>query len=512
MHDVALREAFLQLEEALLFAVSQDHLSLFRDRFCYLQHRLAQAHDSGSLSISTAEAAVKVASRIAVMAQSLYELEGASSAIKSQSYEETQAILAPVSRDALKLADARLPPKRRSSTARAMSRKTVKPDLRPHRKPCSTSDDAAADQLNSGLLRDWFLEHLADPFPDRKEKIELVERINASASCTSTSSASSPITYQQVVLWYINCRRRSGWTTFFRRFADSDKLRMVRIVDALENGSEAIDEALGLKDGSVREAGITVDGCREEFEKVKDWLSMGARERVGDWMKEVVGQPVVNSEPVRRTARTVSGNSFNSVDIFDSIDSEQPHRFCESSGTFCSTSCEPSDSDSSSMCGTPSRPAPWSARLGTMNKGQEQHPRIVYTVDVNHSDFHRSEPFHQQSHPPSFATTVAPLALLPSFSELSRSDWTPPPPPSMPYVTVDQPHEPPQQSRHHIQYLGQPTFGVGAMGREVSTEFESFDPTMFSCDFTVPSQKTPGQEAAPAVSQWVPWTGDGVTA
>ncbi|KAK0557301.1 hypothetical protein OC846_000520 [Tilletia horrida] len=70
---------------------------------------------------------------------------------------------------------------------------------------CGKEDDTSA-------LRRFFLDHLEDPFPNQQEKDVLVAE-------TNRNLAKPSYTDRKVTTWFINTRRRCGWSVFRKVFA-----------------------------------------------------------------------------------------------------------------------------------------------------------------------------------------------------------------------------------------------------------------------------------------------------
>lgn len=114
-----------------------------------------------------------------------------------------------------------------------------------------TSDPA--DEADNHL-RDWFLAHLAYPFPDKPTKAIL--------------STTTGLDVRQLNTWFTNMRRRSGWTDHSRSYARGNKQRFGKMcTDALaERGDEALREILA---------------------EIKDYVAKKRRGKVGDWLLNV---------------------------------------------------------------------------------------------------------------------------------------------------------------------------------------------------------------------------------
>ncbi|KAE8271481.1 hypothetical protein A4X09_0g844 [Tilletia walkeri] len=213
------------------------------------------------------------------------------------------------------------------------------------------ADVTPSDSLNAQVLRRWFADNIVDPSPDTKTKHTLVARTNALPGGGVGGRAQKPIDYKQVMLWFINMRRRSGWTSFYKTFARKDKAKLERLVNTLrrqgqapppgvkddiaalmaawtvpmvseEEDDEDDDEeeqqpkGRGNKGSKAKKAPasksrrsnkpITIPlssqnpaladptgtlrakACRSAYSKMMDFISAGAKERVGDWLDEVL--------------------------------------------------------------------------------------------------------------------------------------------------------------------------------------------------------------------------------
>lgn len=162
--------------------------------------------------------------------------------------------------------------------------------------------------LNATQMREWFLKNMGYPFPSRSDKVKILKSTNKGPV------KNDALRYNQVVLWFINTRRRSGWTKFLRRYAQGDKTKMLELVWALETSvggthvSRCWSSGLGsvstskVRDGK-KERKITRMTIKEympeakdyelekmymEWKKVVERIRFGVKERVGDWIEEVI--------------------------------------------------------------------------------------------------------------------------------------------------------------------------------------------------------------------------------
>lgn len=142
-----------------------------------------------------------------------------------------------------------------------------------------------SDTQNSGAqkatdyIREWFLQHLANPYPSAVEKDSLSE-----LSGIPRSKIDSDMT---------NWRRRAGWTDIKDSWANSSRDAMRVLIEKVESGQEKRK------------------GVREAVEKMKAYLERREEERVGDWVKEVSDErdrrshiPSSSSNPLHITSVT----------------------------------------------------------------------------------------------------------------------------------------------------------------------------------------------------------------
>ncbi|WFD02577.1 hypothetical protein MOBT1_001257d, partial [Malassezia obtusa] len=169
--------------------------------------------------------------------------------------------------------------------------------------------DKGDASLNAGRMRAWYLKNIGHPFPSRNTKKAILAETNAEAK-----DSSQCLQYNQAVLWFINMRRRSGWTTFLRSYAKGDKAMLLEIAWALQNEQGGTHESrqwsAGPKDvdGLGRrprcaQAGVAAYTLRNLFPEASerflselraDWaniierVKVGAKDRIGDWIHDIL--------------------------------------------------------------------------------------------------------------------------------------------------------------------------------------------------------------------------------
>nr|DBA11481.1 TPA_inf: bE [Pseudozyma hubeiensis] len=174
-----------------------------------------------------------------------------------------------------------------------------------------------SEKLPSYHMRKHFLNTLDHPYPTQEEKEALVRITNEStASDESYSTSRPPLGVHQLTLWFINARRRSGWSHILKRFAREDRSRMKRLVQAKLHapGSSA---HLSISSGLLP---FTLDDIlrdnlgrpltpadKKQFEddwaSMISWIKYGVKEKVGDWVYDLVAANKKAPKPGK--ARTV---------------------------------------------------------------------------------------------------------------------------------------------------------------------------------------------------------------
>lgn len=159
-----------------------------------------------------------------------------------------------------------------------------------------------ASSSNCVVLRQWFLNNISNPFPSNACKQILVDQSQEAARKMKASrirheEKQKPqppaITYEQCQLWFINSRRRSGWTHFYREFSYCDKQRMEELAEALKsNDDQRLYSILskGRNDCSLDKAEIEQlsDNCKRAWVGIHNWLNQVNADDIGDWMDDVI--------------------------------------------------------------------------------------------------------------------------------------------------------------------------------------------------------------------------------
>ena len=162
----------------------------------------------------------------------------------------------------------------------------------------ATSSPASSD-LSYDSWRRWFLEHLSFPYPDAVERNHLLAQM-----------PSLDITKLQT--WFTNTRRRSGWSSAYKRYAGGKKEDMQELVRAVDDPFAAsfIDQAAVMAITSIRE--YFAEGDK--------------RKQVADWMEEVIDKHKNGLLASPETTSKSSPSSITSSPALSNLSSLTPAR------------------------------------------------------------------------------------------------------------------------------------------------------------------------------------------
>jgi len=284
-----IRQKLLEFECTLLNALAGDvdesYYAQLRQLTETVRREFSMQQEHGTLTNATVQLGARVSDRLQQLAHLLHEERTQMQCIHSAANMELATIL-------------RGPAKQPS--VRGAS--------------CSDRRDPA---LNAKNMRNWFLRNLGHPFPSREEKEMILAETNA---CIRDHSMR--LRYSQIVLWFINTRRRSGWTSFLRCYARGDKTKLLELAWAIQNEEGGTHETRHWSAGNLRDlpAGSrrsiqsdtssarrhirtllpnlnddAICTMRREWSRIADRVRIGAKERVGEWMEEVIRTPSVPS-------------------------------------------------------------------------------------------------------------------------------------------------------------------------------------------------------------------------
>nr|AGZ84326.1 DNA-binding protein b4 [Ustilago maydis] len=215
-----------------------------------------------------------------------------------------------------------------------------------------------SEDLPAYHMRKHFLHTLENPYPTQEEKETLVRLTNESTARVGQSIVNRPpLEVHQLTLWFINARRRSGWSHILKKFAREDRSRMKRLVRAKlsssnqstppsptsEYPSNDLDDFLSDNLGRP-----LTPADKQQFEddwaSMISWIKYGVKEKVGDWVYDLCaaskktpkpGMPrpvttVAKRQPARKTkpaakpkSRTANPRASTTPSIDSTLDSSK---------------------------------------------------------------------------------------------------------------------------------------------------------------------------------------------
>lgn len=215
-----------------------------------------------------------------------------------------------------------------------------------------------SEDLPAYHMRKHFLHTLDNPYPTQEEKEGLVRLTNESTARVGLSKANRPpLEVHQLTLWFINARRRSGWSHILKKFAREDRSRMKHLVRAKLSSSNQSTPPSSTSDSlSNNLDDVLSDNLgrpltpvdKQQFEddwaSMISWIKYGVKEKVGDWVYDLCaaskktpkpGMPrpvttVAKRHPARKTkpaakpkSRTANPRASTTPSIDSTLDSSK---------------------------------------------------------------------------------------------------------------------------------------------------------------------------------------------
>ncbi len=152
-----------------------------------------------------------------------------------------------------------------------------------------------SETLPAYYMRKHFLATLDDPYPTSEDKDSLIAITNESPT------TERPLKINQLTLWFINARRRSGWSNIMKKFARNDRTRMQLLVQTkmltcnlTPRGSPLPSILKHNLDDLLRDnlGGKLTAADKREFEdewaSMISWIKYGVKEKVGSWVYDLM--------------------------------------------------------------------------------------------------------------------------------------------------------------------------------------------------------------------------------
>ncbi|TKY90799.1 hypothetical protein EX895_000797 [Sporisorium graminicola] len=195
------------------------------------------------------------------------------------------------------------------------AKKTIEDHMKP--KQYVEVQQDLSETLPSYHMRKHFLVTLDSPYPTQADKEALVQITNDS----SAGAGRPPLETHQLTLWFINARRRSGWSNILRKFARGDRSRMMALVKSKMVSSrlsaplqsDELSLIRSLDDNLSDNLGRPLTAAdKKEFEEDWDsmisWIRYGVKEKVGEWVYDLVAASKKPSKPGQARAVTTPSN------------------------------------------------------------------------------------------------------------------------------------------------------------------------------------------------------------
>ncbi|KAK9896875.1 hypothetical protein P389DRAFT_209472 [Cystobasidium minutum MCA 4210] len=129
--------------------------------------------------------------------------------------------------------------------------------------PPQPGKQPGAGDLNYDIWRQWYSDHIAHPYYDSRERDWLLKQIPG-------------MTAQKMQTWFVNVRRRSGWSELYRRFADNKRENMEAIFDACDDPDVAIQNKVAPE-------------ARKLVVKIRQYLTLESKKtQIEPWLSELL--------------------------------------------------------------------------------------------------------------------------------------------------------------------------------------------------------------------------------
>lgn len=329
--DQYVRNEIVRLEQACFQAVATDNMDQLRDEWDRTLERILRSADQDLLNHKTLSLVRDVVLRVQIIASGLAANELAIATVQAEALQRVHQQLSSSETETKSS-----PPPKDSSVAKPSLQKPRHPSSRPTHSingallptPRSTAPDPSLTPL-----RDWFLTNITYPYLDHE-------------STPYLNSLCPSLTAPQLRTWFINARRRSGWSEVYKTYGKSCKDGMVALLGAIDSPLENWQVSKKAKED--------VEKVRRFFtdERFESEVSEGVK-RVVEGVKRVEGKsprkvkkPKAVVEEAQTTVATTEGQ--RNVSLADSTSS--------SSSTYSINDYVNFDFDSS-----PPRPSPSSS-------------------------------------------------------------------------------------------------------------------------------------------------------
>lgn len=117
--------------------------------------------------------------------------------------------------------------------------------------------------LNYDVWRQWYSDHVAHPYYDSRERDWLLKQIPG-------------MTPQKMQTWFVNVRRRSGWSELYRKYADNKRENMEAIFAACDDSDPSISNKVAPE-------------ARKLVAKIRQYLTLESKKtEVAPWLSDLL--------------------------------------------------------------------------------------------------------------------------------------------------------------------------------------------------------------------------------
>lgn len=119
------------------------------------------------------------------------------------------------------------------------------------------------DTVNYDIWRQWYSDHVAHPYYDSRERDWLLKQIPG-------------MTPQKMQTWFVNVRRRSGWSELYRKYADNKRENMEAIFAACDDSDPSISNKVAPE-------------ARKLVAKIRQYLTLESKKtEVAPWLSDLL--------------------------------------------------------------------------------------------------------------------------------------------------------------------------------------------------------------------------------
>lgn len=119
------------------------------------------------------------------------------------------------------------------------------------------------DAISYDIWRQWYSDHVAHPYYDSRERDWLLKQIPG-------------MTAQKMQTWFVNVRRRSGWSELYRKYADNKRENMEAIFAACDDSDPSISNKVAPE-------------ARKLVAKIRQYLTLESKKtEVAPWLSDLL--------------------------------------------------------------------------------------------------------------------------------------------------------------------------------------------------------------------------------